>query len=185
MVRRTVVNSGAKADQAEYDWLLHSPQIGEFAPVRFARNQNSLRADRDPAAFRATLDELRQAHGYALLWDAHSIPSRVPRLFDGELPVLNLGNFDGRSCDAAVAGELYGRASASPYSAVLNGRFKGGYITRRYGDPPGGVQAVQLELAQRAYMSEQTLELDPDLANRCRDTLRELLTAYTRAAAVQ
>lgn len=131
------------------------------------------------------LEDLRSRHGYSLLWDAHSIPSRVPRLFDGELPVLNLGNFDGRSCDAAVAGELYGRASASPYSAVLNGRFKGGYITRRYGDPPGGVQAVQLELAQRAYMSEQTLELDPDLANRCRDTLRELLTAYTRAAAVQ
>jgi N-formylglutamate deformylase len=131
------------------------------------------------------LDELRERHGYALLWDAHSIPSRVPRLFDGELPELNLGTFDGSSCDAAIAGELYRLASASPYSAVLNGRFKGGYITRHYGDPASGFQAVQLELAQRAYMREATLEFDPARANRFRDTLRVLLTAYMHATAVQ
>jgi N-formylglutamate deformylase len=131
------------------------------------------------------LDELRARYGCALLWDAHSIPSRVPRLFDGELPVLNLGNFDGRSCDAAVAGELYRLAAASPYSAVLNGRFKGGYITRHYGDPANRVQAVQLELAQRAYMDEATLDIDAVLADRLRDTLRGLLGAFTRTAAVQ
>ena len=131
------------------------------------------------------LEALRARHGFALLWDAHSIPSRVPRLFDGELPVLNLGNFDGCSCSADIARELHRIAAASPYASVLNGRFKGGYITRHYGNPVAGVQAVQLELAQRAYMSEATLELDPYLADRCRDTLLELLTAFTRAAAVQ
>lgn len=131
------------------------------------------------------LDELSARYGCALLWDAHSIPSRVPRLFDGELPVLNLGNFDGSSCDAAVAGELDRVAAASPYSVVLNGRFKGGYITRQYGDPANRIQAVQLELAQRAYMDEATLDIDVVLAERLRETLGALLRAYTRTAAVQ
>ncbi len=132
-----------------------------------------------------TLGELRARHGHALLWDAHSIPSRVPRLFDGELPVLNLGNYDGRSCDAAIADLLYRLASESPYSTVLNGRFRGGYITRQYGDPAGGVQAVQLELAQRAYMDEATLQLDPGRADCLQDTLAALLEAYSRCPAVQ
>jgi N-formylglutamate deformylase len=131
------------------------------------------------------LEELRARHGCALLWDAHSIPTRVPRLFDGELPVLNLGNFDGRSCDTRVARELQQIAAASPYASVLNGRFKGGYITRQYGNPAGGVQAVQLELAQRAYMNEATRQFDAGRAERLRDTLRALLHAYVRAAGVQ
>jgi len=129
------------------------------------------------------LDELRARHGCAFLWDAHSIPSRVPRLFDGELPVLNLGNFDGRSCGADVARELVRIADASPYNAVLNGRFKGGYITRHYGDPGNGVQAMQLELAQRAYMDEASGAFEPVLADRMRDTLAALLTAFARLAA--
>ena len=129
-----------------------------------------------------TLEELKARHGRAFLWDAHSIPSRVPRLFDGELPVLNLGNFDGRSCDPDAARELARIASASPYKAVLNGRFKGGYITRRYGDPAGGVQAMQLELAQRAYMDEFSHEYDPALAGRLRQTLAALLVAFAGRA---
>ena len=131
------------------------------------------------------VEALRTRHGYALLWDAHSIPSRVPRLFDGELPVLNLGDYDGCSCSANVARELHRVAAASPYASVLNGRFKGGYITRHYGNPAGGVQAVQLELAQRAYMDEATREFDAGRAERLRDTLRALLNAYVRAAGVQ
>jgi N-formylglutamate amidohydrolase len=131
------------------------------------------------------LAEIRARHGHALLWDAHSIPSRVPRLFDGELPVLNLGSFDDRSCNARVARELHGIAAASPYNAVLNGRFKGGYITRQYGAPAEGVQAMQLELAQRAYMDEVTLEFDTALADRLRDTLTELLSAFVRVGTIQ
>ena len=131
------------------------------------------------------LDAIRARHGFAFLWDAHSIPSRVPRLFDGELPVLNLGNFDGASCDPGLALELHGIASASPYESVLNGRFKGGYITRRYGDPANGVQAMQLELAQRAYMDEVSQQFDASLASKLRDTLRALLVAFARYRAVQ
>lgn len=132
-----------------------------------------------------TLDELRARHGCAFLWDAHSIPGRVPRLFDGELPVLNLGNFDDRSCDFTLARKLHRIAAGSPYSAVLNGRFKGGYITRHYGDPGNGVQAMQLELTQRAYMDESTLEFDPALAGRLQGTLRELLTGFVPTGGVQ
>ena len=163
------------------------PLYRDDAPVAAAETADRVKRYWRPYHERLALEleELRARHGCALLWDAHSIPSRVPRLFDGELPVLNLGNFDGRSCDPEYARELRDIAAASPYSAVLNGRFKGGYITRHYGDPAKGVQAVQLELAQRAYMDETTLDFDADLANRLRDTLRALLGAYTRAAAVQ
>jgi N-formylglutamate amidohydrolase len=137
------------------------------------------------ARLAAALDELRARHGRVFLWDAHSIPSRVPRLFDGELPVLNLGNFDDRSCDPGLAQEIRDMASASPYESVLNGRFKGGYITRHYGDPADGVQAMQLELAQRAYMDEATLDFDPVRADRLRETLGVLLGAFGRGRAIQ
>ncbi len=128
---------------------------------------------------RRTLEELRRAHGRALLWDAHSIASRVPALFDGELPVLNIGTFDGRSCGAKIAATVTRIADDSPYEAVRDGRFKGGYITRHYGDPANGVHAMQLELAQRAYMNEQTGGYDEAKASQMADTLRALLAGFT------
>src|SRR5262249_48234207 len=88
------------------------------------------------------LQRLKKQHGYALLWDAHSIFSVVPRFFSGKLTELNLGTADGRSCGAGIGEGLMQKVSG--YSAVLNGRFKGGYITRPYGDPANGVPAVQL-----------------------------------------
>ena len=129
-----------------------------------------------------TLKTLREHHGYALLWDAHSIPSQVPALFDGELPVLNVGTWDGRSCAPALCDAVMSVAEQSAYAAVLNGRFKGGYITRHYGDPKNNVHAVQPELAQRAYMHEQTLEIDREKAGRLRGTLQAMLEAYLEAA---
>ncbi len=134
---------------------------------------------------RQTLEELRDRHGYALLWDAHSIPSRVPMLFDGELPILNLGTWDDLSCDARISDELFSVADASEYTAVKNGRFKGGYITRHYGDPDSRINAVQLEVAQRAYMDERSREYSPVRAERFRGMLRRLLETYLRKAAIQ
>ena len=130
----------------------------------------------------ATLAATRERHGYALLWDAHSIKSRVPGLFDGELPVLNLGTWDYRSCDAVIAEAVMAQAEASPYDAVSNGRFKGGHITRQYGCPDANTHAMQLELAQRAYMNEATLEFDKEKASRLRDTLNRLLETFMAAA---
>ena len=129
-----------------------------------------------------TLAKLRARHGYALLWDAHSIASRVPQLFDGDLPVLNIGSWDGRSCGAALAAAVAHAAAHSDYEAALNGRFKGGYITRHYGAPQQHVHALQLELAQRSYMNEVTLDFDRDKAAKLRATLAAMLDAYEEAA---
>ena len=131
----------------------------------------------------ATLTELCATYGYALLWDAHSIKSRVPSLFDGELPTLNLGTWDGRSCGRAIADAVVHAATSGPYDAVLNARFKGGYITRNYGHPAQNVHAIQLEIAQRAYMDEATTAYDAGKASQLRDCLKEMLDAFTKTAA--
>jgi N-formylglutamate deformylase len=131
---------------------------------------------------RDALDALREIHGFALLWDAHSIPSVVPRLFDGELPALNIGSNKGASCERSLEHAVHVVATQSSYSCVLNDRFKGGYITRHYGDPENGVHALQLEIAQRAYMTERTSVLDTEKAAVLRDTLQEMLRAFTDAA---
>ena len=130
----------------------------------------------------ATLATLRDLHGYALLWDAHSIPSVVPRLFEGELPVLNVGTWDGRSCDQTIAAAVYTAAETSNYAAVLNGRFKGGHITRHFGRPQQATHAIQLEIAQRAYMNEATLTFDATSAAHLAETLENMLRAFVTAA---
>jgi N-formylglutamate deformylase len=126
------------------------------------------------AKLAAELEALKARHGYALLWDAHSIFSELPRFFQGRLTDFNLGTADGTSCAAGV-GEALVKA-VEGYSAVLNGRFKGGYITRRYGDPAKGVHAVQLELSEAIYMEEHVpFAFREDLARQVRPQLRSLL----------
>lgn len=131
---------------------------------------------------RSALAAIKERHGYALLWDAHSIPSVVPRLFDGELPVLNIGTFDHQSCSAEIAADIFDVANQSGFESVLNGRFKGGYITRHYGDPGKQVFAVQLEIAQRAYMNEVSREFDEARADRLRATLLSMLESFLQSA---
>lgn len=134
------------------------------------------------AQLTSALVEARARHGHALLWDAHSIPSRVPRLFDGELPVLNIGSNDGESCAPVLGTVAADVAARSQHDWVLNGRFKGGYITRQYGRPNEGVHALQLEIAQRGYMDEATLHYEEALAAELRATLSAMLEAYMAAA---
>jgi N-formylglutamate deformylase len=107
------------------------------------------------AQLAAEVARVRARHGYAVLLDGHSIAAQVPRFFAGRLPDLNLGTNDGRSCDAslqALASRI--AAQAQGLSHIVNGRFKGGYITRNYGAPHAGVHALQLEMAQACYMDE-------------------------------
>lgn len=130
----------------------------------------------------ATLAEFRQEHGFALVWDAHSIASRVPRLFDGALPVLNIGTWGGRSCGADIASDVIRIAEGSPFEAVANARFQGGFITRHYGRPADNVHAIQLELAQRAYMNETTRIYDDAKASKLRDTLEHMLSSFVKVA---
>lgn len=90
-----------------------------------------------------------------LVWEAHSIRSHVPRFFDGRLPDFNFGTANGASAAPGLAEALAECVKAhGGFTAVANGRFKGGYITRHYGVPDAGVQAVQLELSQITYMEE-------------------------------
>jgi len=106
----------------------------------------------------SALAAVKDRHGYALLWEAHSIRSRVPRFFEGRLPDLNLGSADGVSADPGLISRLRKVTEteivSNSYSHALDGRFKGGYITRSFGDPARGVHAIQLELSQITYMDE-------------------------------
>ena len=107
------------------------------------------------AVLGAEIQRVRARHGYAILLDAHSIGSEVPRFFTGRLPDFNLGTVQGASCAPeaqALATEVL--AHAEPFTHVVNGRFTGGYVTRHYGQPDHGVHALQLEMAQSAYMDE-------------------------------
>ena len=113
------------------------------------------------AALQAELDRLRALHGRIVLYEAHSIRSRVPRLFDGELPNVNIGTNSGASCDPALTAAVAAACDAGPFSRITNGRFKGGWTTRRYGQPQTGVHAIQIELACRGYIDEPTAEPTP------------------------
>ncbi|WP_373089228.1 N-formylglutamate deformylase [Sneathiella sp.] len=105
-------------------------------------------------ALASEIDRIKAEHGYALLYDCHSIRCILPRFFEGRLPTLNLGTGDGKTLAPDLERAVEKIAADSPYSHALNGRYKGGYITRHYGDPAQNVQALQMELAQEDYMEE-------------------------------
>lgn len=124
------------------------------------------------------LADLRSKHGRVLLWEAHSIRSVVPRFFDGRLPDFNFGTADGATAVAGVAEALADIVSKDGrYTSTANGRFKGGYITRRYGQPSAGVHAMQLELTQITYMQETLpFAYDERRAAEVQPLLEKLLT---------
>lgn len=140
-------------------------------------------------ALAGELERLKAAHGVALLWDGHSIESELPWLFEGRLPDLNLGSAAGQSCAApiraAVAEVL---AAQSEYTQVVDGRFKGGHITRHYGQPQHGVHALQMEMVQAIYMLEDKAHAAPrlyleDRAAALSPMLERLLRAFLGALA--
>lgn len=118
----------------------------------------------------------KKQHGFAVLFDAHSIKGNVPRLFEGDLPDFNIGTNSGASCEPALTDKLATACDAPGYRHVVNGRFKGGHITRAYGQPENGVHAVQLELAQRTYMREAPpFDYLPDVAANVRPILKRFV----------
>jgi formiminoglutamase len=115
------------------------------------------------AAIAREIARLRDIHDRIVLYDCHSIRSKIPRLFPGTLPNFNIGSNDGKSCDPKLTEAVMSIcAGAQQFTHVVNGRFKGGYITRHYGDPANGVHAIQMELACRGYMAEPEV---PDETN--------------------
>lgn len=143
------------------------------------------------AALAAELARLKAAHGVVVLYDAHAIRSRIPRLFEGELPHLNIGTNDGRACAPALREAIAGVCAAGRFSSVVDGRFKGGWTTRSHGAPEQGVHAVQMELACRGYMDEPAKPTpetwpppyDPGRAASLKQVLRRVLQACLDFAA--
>ncbi len=135
------------------------------------------------AAVAAELERLSALHRRVVLYDAHSIRSRVPRLFDGELPHLNIGTHRGASCDGELASAVATVCAQSSFEWVRDGRFVGGWTTRHYGRPQAGIHALQMELACRGYLDEpQRLSEDnwppayePARASELRRLLRRVL----------
>ena len=156
------------------------PLYVEGAEPDAAEIERRRRAYFDPyhAALSAEIGRLLAIHGRIILYDAHSIRSRVPRLFEGRLPDFNIGTYDGRSCDSALSRALEAVCDRSPFTRVTNGRFKGGWITRHYGRPETGIHAVQMELAQASYMEESGAQpfgpYDAARAEPLRKVLQEL-----------
>jgi N-formylglutamate deformylase len=111
-------------------------------------------------AVAAQIARLRERHPAIVLYDCHSIRSRIPRLFAGTLPNFNIGTFAGASCAPALTARIERLCDAGEFSRVTNGRFKGGYTTRHYGRPQDGVHALQMELACRGYLREPDGEVD-------------------------
>lgn len=134
-------------------------------------------------ALEAEIDRLRARHGQVVLYDAHSILSHMPRLFDGELPLFNIGTNTGMSCTSALRDAVTAVVAASGESHVVDGRFRGGWTTRHHGRPQDHVHAIQMELSMRGYLQEQEAP-DPDNwpapfapKEATIDTLRQVLTA--------
>lgn len=125
-------------------------------------------------ALASTMQEIKAEFGQAVLLEAHSIRSHVPRFFQGQLPDFNFGNADGKSCSTELISALTALDYA-PYTMVCNGRFKGGYITRTFGQPNDNFHAVQLELSQRTYMNEQAMTYNESLAVQVQPKLEALV----------
>ena len=132
------------------------------------------------AALGRELDRLRARHGFAILYDCHSIRGEIPYLFAGTLPDFNIGTNDGTTCDPAVETMVAGICAAAPgYTSILNGRFKGGWTTRHYGRPGDGLHAIQMELAQSTYLTAEAppWTFDTARADRLRRHLGAILSA--------
>jgi N-formylglutamate deformylase len=171
----------------------------ELCPTRFFSGEPLYLPDQEPnraeqlrrrelywlpyhRALNAELQRLKGLFGYVLLFDAHSICSELPWLFEGRLPDLNLGTVEGRSCAASLRSKLSGvLAQQSAFSQVVDGRFKGGFITRHYGQPEQHQHAVQLEMCWRCYMEEEAapFAFDGARAAAVQPLLKALLSEMT------
>ena len=156
-----IYQAGHEPDRAEIE-----RRVGTYWRPYHEQLHNELRA-------------LRDRFGVAVLFDAHSVRSRVPRFFDGTLPDFNLGTGDGSSAAQPLVARLMNVLSASErYSAALNGRMRGGFIIRSYGKPEENIHAIQLELTQSTYMDEDApYRFRPDLAGDVKPGLERLMSA--------
>lgn len=124
------------------------------------------------------LELIHQQHGYAILIDCHSIKSKVPRFFEGTLPAINIGTNSGESCSKQIQSTIEALLkNQKHYSYVINDRFKGGYITRHYGQPEKGIHAIQIELSQATYMDESEEKYDLHKAEKLKTILIRIINS--------
>lgn len=138
------------------------------------------------AALAAEIARVKAIHGVAIVYDCHSIRSRIPFLFEGRLPDFNVGTDMGRTCARAIETATYEVcAKADGYTSILNGRFKGGWTVRHYGRPDTGVHAIQMELAQISHLASEAppFAYDEDKAARLRIHLKDILHRIAALAA--
>jgi len=130
------------------------------------------------AALAAELARIKAMHGVAILYDCHSIRSHIPFLFEGKLPDFNIGTNQGETCASEIEAATDAICQAAPYSNVLNGRFKGGWTTRHYGQPRDNIHAIQMELAQSTHLKTEKLPFayDPAKADKLRPYLAQILS---------
>ena len=134
------------------------------------------------AVLQDEIDRLRKQHPRIVVYEAHSIRSIVPLLFEGELPELNIGTNGGTSCGPELIHAVETICKASGRSWITDGRFRGGWTTRHYGRPAEGVHAIQMELAMRFYLDEARTDgwppaWDDDYAGPSQELLRRVLAA--------
>ena len=137
-------------------------------------------------ALAAEIERVKAIHGVAILYDCHSIRSHIPFLFEGTLPDFNIGTDNGKTCAPAIEAAVFGVAKqAEGYTSILNGRFKGGWTTRHYGQPETGVHAIQMELAQSTHLATEAVPFayDEAKAARLRSHLKNILQQLEAAAA--
>lgn len=158
-------------------WL-HAPDAGEIDRRR------ALYFQPYHEALQAEITRVKARHGYCVLWDCHSIKSVIPRLFDGKLPMLNLGTNGGVSCAATIQAAAEQAMAAGGTTHVSNGRFKGGWITRHYGQPDNGVHALQMEIGLDGYLATEAppWAFAPAVAAPLRDALEKTISAVLAAA---
>lgn len=159
---RSIYRNGGQPDDAEIERRL----VAFHAPYH-----NALQAE---------IDRVRERHGIAVLYDCHSIRSNIPFLFDGKLPDFNIGTNEGTTCAPeleTIVAALYQKAEG--YTSIINGRFKGGWTTRHYGQPAKGIHAIQMELTQSSHLVAESapFDLDPEKSRALRQHLADILEA--------
>ncbi len=200
-VSRYVIDLNRPADNAE---LYPGANGTDLCPVSNFAEENVYKPGKEPGEeeiqrrlntywhpyheqVQAELARIKEAHGVAVLFEAHSIRSLVPRLFQGRLPDLNIGTAAGKSCAPSMLQTVETVLSTQEnYSCVINQRFKGGYITRAYGQPQNNIHALQLELSQRTYMQERMpFDYLPERAQDVQPLLKKLLRSLIGWAETQ
>lgn len=118
------------------------------------------------------LAQLKSQFGKALLWDAHSIRRFVPTIRKENFPDLILGNNDGLTADQSLIDIALDNLGKDKYGLNHNTPFKGGHITRYFGNPSNNIHALQLEMSKDLYMNHDETEFHMARANEMRVVLK-------------